>query len=68
MNQTQIDAIVQQVLANLGVSASQSAAREENNTMPPYSSTEYNGRKLIGIYSDMTRSPRRRKAIKPCAP
>ncbi len=51
LRQDQIEAIVRQVLSNVG-SASAPKAEAPQNSLS-YTSTEYNGRKLIGIYSDM---------------
>lgn len=49
LKQSQIEEIVRQVLSNIN---NGSPAAESKGTLS-YTSTEYNGRKLIGIYSDM---------------
>ena len=48
LKQSQIEEIVRQVLSNINGSP----AAESKGTLS-YTSTEYNGRKLIGIYADM---------------
>ena len=48
LKQSQIEEIVRQVISNIGGNA----AAESKGTLT-YTSTEYNSRKLIGIYSDM---------------
>ena len=49
LKQSQIEEIVRQVLSNIN---NGSPAAESKGTLS-YNSTEYNGRKLIGIYADM---------------
>jgi len=51
LNQAQIEAIVKQVVSNLGARNATPEAPKENKSV--FTSTEYNGRKLIGIYTDM---------------
>ena len=48
INNAQIEQIVKQVLNNLGASA-----KKQDVPQKAYTSTQYNGRPLIGIYSDM---------------
>ena len=51
----QIEAIVRQVLTNVGgkSESAQTAQTAPEVKTSSYSSTEYNGRKLIGIFTDM---------------
>ena len=54
INQAQIEAIVRQVISNVGgAKTSNEVKTEQKVTGASFTSTEYNGRKLIGIYSDM---------------
>lgn len=49
LNVQQIEQIVKQVMQNLG-------GQDAPVSMPAYTSTEYNGRRFIGIYSDMNQA------------
>ncbi len=51
INQAQIEAIVRQVILN--VSGKKTETVKTENKTATFTSTEYNGRKLIGIYTDM---------------
>ena len=56
-NQAQIEAIVRQVISNVGSGENKTAnAPEKKVAGASFTSTEYNGRKLIGIYSDMNQA------------
>ncbi|MBE7092629.1 MAG: aldehyde dehydrogenase EutE [Clostridiales bacterium] len=56
-NQSQIEAIVRQVISNVNNGEqTQAKAPETKVTGASFTSTEYNGRKLIGIYSDMNQA------------
>ena len=56
-NQSQIEAIVRQVISNVNNGTStQAKTPEAKVTAASFTSTEYNGRKLIGIYSDMNQA------------
>ncbi len=57
-NQSQIEAIVRQVISNVnnGGQTQAKASAESKVTGASFTSTEYNGRKLIGIYTDMNQA------------
>lgn len=57
-NQSQIEAIVRQVISNVnnGGQTQAKAPVESKVTGASFTSTEYNGRKLIGVYSDMNQA------------
>ena len=63
INQAQIEAIVRQVITGIQGGAAKESAPQAKVEGVSFTSTEYNGRKLIGIYADMNEAIEAAKTI-----